>query len=283
MVGARLSLARRPSSNCWRLRAATRGVFEFHAGQRRTEAAFLARNGALFREPHHAFELGVDPLVPPAIVEEILQDRPVVAPGLQRQFGDLRQLAIVIGQFALAPVMHHQKQIGAMLRRGQMTGIAEIVADIKRHPRSLHPARPPWVPLGAVDPSPLRGGSTGVSRSGWGSSRKSDMPPTLASASLRPSLPTTRSRSRGEGEERAGAVARRSCRNNATRSRGSSRFNRESMESVSMGWPAPFMPPPRAATVSWRARASPEVPERSSGENARRNSSNLPGADGRKT
>src|SRR3569832_2054858 len=72
----------------------------------------------------------------------MLQDRTIVAPGPERQLGELRYLDVIVGQFALAPVMHHQQQIRAVLRRRQMAGIAEIVADIKRHPRSLHALRP---------------------------------------------------------------------------------------------------------------------------------------------
>jgi hypothetical protein len=49
--------------------------------------------------------------------------------------------------------MHHEQQIGAMLRRGQVTGIAKVIADIKRHPRSLHPARPPRLLSDVVDAS----------------------------------------------------------------------------------------------------------------------------------
>jgi hypothetical protein len=119
-----------------------RGIFKLDANERRTEPALLSRDGALFRDARHAFELDIDPLVLPPVVEEPLQDGAIIAPRLQRQFRDFRQLAIVMGQLALAPVMHHEQQICAMLRGRQMTGVAEIVPDIKRHPRSLHPARP---------------------------------------------------------------------------------------------------------------------------------------------
>jgi hypothetical protein len=80
-------------------------------------------------------------LCPHPLVKEILQGRAIFAPGFQRQLGDLAELPVVVGQFALAPIMHHQQEISPVLRRGEVTGVAEIIADIKRHPGSIHPAR----------------------------------------------------------------------------------------------------------------------------------------------
>ena len=95
---------------------ATRGIFQLHARERRTDAALLSGFRALQRHARHLRKLGVDALVLPPVVKEILQGRPVLAPCLQRKLGDLGELPVVIRQFALAPVMHHQQQVGPVLR-----------------------------------------------------------------------------------------------------------------------------------------------------------------------
>lgn len=64
----------------------------------------------------------------------------ILAPGLQRQLCDLGKLPVVVGKLALAPVVHHQEQIRPVLRRGQVAGVAEIIADIKGHPGTVHGA-----------------------------------------------------------------------------------------------------------------------------------------------
>ena len=39
---------------------------------------------------------------------------------------------------SLRPVLHDQQQVGPVLRRGQVSGVAEIVPDVEGHPRSAH-------------------------------------------------------------------------------------------------------------------------------------------------
>jgi len=107
-----------------------RGVFQFHASQRRANASLLPGNRPLGGYAHHPLEFGVDPFVLPLVVEKILQRRAILIPHLERQLGDLAELPVVVGKFALAPVVHHQQEIGPVLRRGQVTGVAEIVAGI---------------------------------------------------------------------------------------------------------------------------------------------------------
>jgi hypothetical protein len=125
-AAARLNLP----GNCWRRDASgQRAVFQPHSRRRRTDATFLACDRALFGNAHHLRELGVDPLVFPPLVKEILQGRTILAPGFERQLGDLAELPVVVGQFALAPVMHHQQEISPVLHRGEVTGVADIIAD----------------------------------------------------------------------------------------------------------------------------------------------------------
>src|SRR5712671_5258316 len=67
--------------------------------------------------------------------------RAILIPRLERQLGDLAELPVVVGKLPLAPVVHHQQEIGPVLCRSQVTGVAEIVADIQRHPGTVHLAR----------------------------------------------------------------------------------------------------------------------------------------------
>jgi hypothetical protein len=101
----------------------------------------LTGNRPLLGYDHHPGEFDVDPLVFPTTMEEILQRCAILAPRPQGKLRDLGKLPVVVRKFALAPVVHHQQQIGPVLRRGQVAGVAEIVADIKGHPGTVHLAR----------------------------------------------------------------------------------------------------------------------------------------------
>jgi hypothetical protein len=80
----------------------------------------------------------VNALVAPAGGEERLDRRSRLLPFPVGHAGDCRELAVVIRQPALGPVVHDQQQIGAVQGRPQMAGVLEIVTDVQGHPREIH-------------------------------------------------------------------------------------------------------------------------------------------------
>lgn len=85
------------------------------------------------------------PLVLPAGHEEVGEGVATGLPLIGREAGDLRDLALVVRKPALLPVLHDQEHVGAMLERGEVPGVCQVVSDIERHPRALVHVRCPAV------------------------------------------------------------------------------------------------------------------------------------------
>src|SRR4051794_26590877 len=56
----------------------------------------------------------------------------------QRQAGDRRELRVLGRQTAVLPVMADQQEVGAVLYRAEVPGVAQIVTPIERHPGAAH-------------------------------------------------------------------------------------------------------------------------------------------------
>ena len=85
------------TANCSRPhRSPQRLILQLHAREGRTKAALLTRDRALRGHLRHSLQLGLDALVPPPVMEEVLQGDAIITPGAERPLGDLGKLAVVV-------------------------------------------------------------------------------------------------------------------------------------------------------------------------------------------
>jgi hypothetical protein len=78
--------------------------------------AFSASLSALARNLPTALNFGFDPLVLPSVMEKRLKRFLHVQPNAKRKLSNCCQLLIICREFALPPIMHHEEQIGPVLR-----------------------------------------------------------------------------------------------------------------------------------------------------------------------
>jgi hypothetical protein len=75
--------------------------------------------------------LSFDALMSPSIVEERLKYRTRLTPSCQAHARNHRKLHVVIGQGALSPIVHDEKQVGTVHRRIEVRCILQIIADVQ--------------------------------------------------------------------------------------------------------------------------------------------------------
>src|ERR1700722_18069214 len=106
----------------------------------RFDAAIAAGQAALHDGPIQFDQLALDPLVLPAFREFGLHGFADAAPLRNREAGDGGQPRVVGRQRVVLPIVHDQQQIGAVLKRVEIAGVAQVVPDIERHPGAAHAA-----------------------------------------------------------------------------------------------------------------------------------------------
>jgi hypothetical protein len=102
------------------------------------DAPVAAGQAALHKGAIHLGELGLDPLVLPAIGKFGLQRLADAPPLRDREPGDGGQPRVVGRQRVVLPIVHDQQQIGAVLQRIEIAGVAQIIPDIERQPSAAH-------------------------------------------------------------------------------------------------------------------------------------------------
>lgn len=82
-------------------------------------------------------KFGINALMAPTVNEERGDDIAALCPLRRIKLGQPSYHAFVGRQTSILPVVHDQKQIGAVLNRRQVASVLEVVGNVQRHPGSV--------------------------------------------------------------------------------------------------------------------------------------------------